>query len=261
MTAPARPIDEKLLRFATQLADASGAIIKKYFRQKFDVEIKADSSPVSTADRAAEAEIRRLIGLHYPDHGVIGEEYGADKADAEFVWVLDPIDGTKSFITGRPLFGTLIALMREGRPAAGIIDHPAVGERWVGGSGHPTTHDGKPVRTRACGDLPLAAMFASSPYYFGDGAALFDRVRTKARQILFSSDCYAYGLIASGFADLMVDAKMSIYDYLAAVPVIEGAGGVMTDWQGKPMTLKSGDRVLAAGDPRLHEQVMKILNG
>jgi len=260
MTAPAKPIDEKLLRFASQLADASGALIKKYFRQKFDVELKADSSPVSTADRAAEAEIRRLIGLHYPDHGVIGEEYGADKADAEFVWVLDPIDGTKSFITGRPLFGTLIALMREGRPAAGIIDHPAVGERWVGGTGHPTTHDGKPVRTRACRDLPLAAMFASSPYYFGEGVALFDRVRTKARQILFSSDCYAYGLIASGFADLMVDAKMSIYDYLAAVPVIEGAGGVMTDWQGRPMTLKSGDRVLAAGDARLHEQVMKILN-
>ncbi|HEX6094466.1 MAG TPA: inositol monophosphatase family protein, partial [Dongiaceae bacterium] len=132
MTTTAKPIDEKLLRFASQLADASGAIIKKYFRQRFDVELKADASPVSTADRAAEAEIRRLIGEHYPAHGVIGEEYGADKPDAEIVWVLDPIDGTKSFITGRPLFGTLIALMREGRPAAGIIDHPAVGERWVG---------------------------------------------------------------------------------------------------------------------------------
>jgi len=262
MTAPEKAIDEKLLRFAAQLADASGAIIKKYFRQKFDVEIKADASPVSTADRAAEAEIRRLIGVHYPAHGVIGEEYGSDRPEAEFVWVLDPIDGTKSFITGRPLFGTLIALMREGHPAAGIIDHPAVGERWVGGTGHPTTHDGKPVRTRACGDLPLAAMFASSPYYyFGDAIAPFDRERTKARQILFSSDCYAYGLIASGIADLKVDAKMSIYDYLAAVPVIEGAGGVMTDWQGNPMTLKSGDRVLAAGDARLHEQVMRILNG
>jgi inositol-phosphate phosphatase/L-galactose 1-phosphate phosphatase/histidinol-phosphatase len=251
MTATAKPIDEKLLRFASRLADASGAIIKKYFRQKFDVELKADASPVSTADRAAEAEIRRLIGEHYPAHGVIGEEYGADKPDAEFVWVLDPIDGTKSFITGRPLFGTLIALMREGRPAAGIIDHPAVGERWVGGAGHPTTHDGKVVRTRSCGDLSLAAMFASSPYYYhADAGPPFERVRTKARQILFSS----------GFADLMVDAKMSIYDYLAAVPVIEGAGGVMTDWKGQPMTLKSGDRVLAAGDPRLHELVMGILN-
>jgi len=261
MTRTARPIDEKLLRFASQLADASGAIIKKYFRQKFDVELKADASPVSTADRAAEAEIRRLIGEHYPSHGVIGEEYGADKPDAEFVWVLDPIDGTKSFITGRPLFGTLIALMREGHPAAGIIDHPAVGERWVGGTGHPTTHDGKVVRTRNCGDLSLAAMFASSPYYYhADAGPPFERVRVKARQILFSSDCYAYGLIASGFADLMVDAKMSIYDFLAAVPVVEGAGGVMTDWKGQSMTLKSGDRVLAAGDPRLHELVMGILN-
>ncbi|HEY7689542.1 MAG TPA: histidinol-phosphatase [Dongiaceae bacterium] len=262
MSANRKPIDEKLVRFASHLADASGAIIKKYFRQKFDVELKADASPVSTADRAAEAEIRRLIGEHFPAHGVIGEEYGADKPEAEFVWVLDPIDGTKSFITGRPLFGTLIALMREGHPAAGIIDHPAVGERWVGGAGHPTTHDGEPVRTRACGELQLAAMFASSPYnYHGAAAAPFEHLRTKARQILFSSDCYAYGLIASGFADLMVDARMSIYDFLAAVPVIEGAGGVMTDWQGQPMTLKSGDRVLAAGDPRLHEQVLKILNG
>jgi inositol-phosphate phosphatase/L-galactose 1-phosphate phosphatase/histidinol-phosphatase len=256
------PIDAKLLRFAGELADASGAIIKQFFRRKFDVEFKADTSPVSTADRAAEAEIRRLIGQHYPAHGVIGEEYGADRPEAEFVWVLDPIDGTKSFIAGRPLFGTLIALMREARPAAGVIDHPAVGERWIGGAGHPTTHDGRPVRTRACGDLSAAAMFASSPYYFlGDAGPRFDRVRTQVRQILFSNDCYAYGLIASGFGDLMVDAKMSIYDYLAAVPVIEGAGGRMTDWDGKPMTLKSGDRVLAAGDPRLHEQAMRLLNG
>ena len=178
MTTTAKPIDEKLLRFASQLADASGAIIKKYFRQKFDVEIKADASPVSTADRAAEAEIRRLIGEHYPAHGVIGEEYGADKPDAEFVWVLDPIDGTKSFITGRPLFGTLIALMREGRPAAGIIDHPAVGERWVGGTGHPTTHDGK-----AGADAQLRRSFA------GGDVRQFALLLSRAMQGRPSSAC------------------------------------------------------------------------
>ena len=191
--------------FSATMPEPIRRIAHTYMRDPQGVKIKAATSTVSTIKQT------------------YWQVRGADKPEAEFVWVLDPIDGTKSFRTGRPLFGTLIALMREGHPAAGIIDHPAVGERWVGGAGHPTTHDGEPVRTRACGELQLAAMFASSPYnYQGAAAAPFEHLRTKARQILFSSDCYAYGLIASGFADLMVDARMSIYDFLAAVPVIEG---------------------------------------
>ena len=256
----AAPLADELVAFAGRLADASGGIARRYFRSGLGIEIKPDKSPVTAADREAEAEIRTLIGAQYAAHGVIGEEYGADRPEAEFVWILDPIDGTKSFITGRPTFGTLIALLRRGRPVLGVIDHPALGERWVGAAGHPTVMNGKPVRTRACADLAMAALSASSPHYFRDSAAApFERVRLAARQVLYSGDCYAYGMIASGWSDAHVDAKMGIYDYLAAVPVIEGAGGAMSDWEGKALTMTSGDRVVAVGDKRLLDPVVRLL--
>jgi len=254
-------LPDDLVVFAEKLADASGVIARRYFRSGLGIEFKPDKSPVTAADREAEAEIRKIIKAAYPDHGVVGEEHGRDRPEAEFVWVLDPIDGTKSFITGRPTFGTLIALLREGRPVLGIIDHPALGERWVGSSGRPTTMNGKPVRARACAELAMAALSASSPHYFREAAPAFERVRLAARQTLYSGDCYAYGMIASGWSDVHVDAKMEIYDYLAAVPVIEGAGGVVTDWQGRPLTLGSGDKVIAMGDPRMHAPVMALLAG
>jgi histidinol phosphatase-like enzyme (inositol monophosphatase family) len=255
-------LSDELVAFAGRLADASGAIARRYFRSGLGIEFKPDRSPVTAADREAEAAIRKLIAAQYPAHGVIGEEHGRDRPEVEFVWILDPIDGTKSFITGRPTFGTLIALLRQARPVLGIIDHPALGERWVGAAGCPTLMNGAPVHARACGDLGSAALSASSPHYFRDSAApAFERVRQAARQVLYSGDCYAYGMIASGWSDLHVDAKMDIYDYLAAVPVIEGAGGVMTDWDGRPLTMHSGDRVIAVGDKRLHEPVIKLLAG
>jgi inositol-phosphate phosphatase / L-galactose 1-phosphate phosphatase / histidinol-phosphatase len=255
-------VPEALVEFAGRLADASGAIAMRLFRSGIGFELKPDRSPVTVADRQAEAAIRKLIGATYPEHGVIGEEYGEDRRDAEFAWVLDPIDGTKSFITGRPTFGTLIALTHEGRPLLGIIDHPALRERWVGARGHPTRMNGVPVRTRPCPDPVDAALYASSPHLFvGDAEAAFARVRAATRQVLYGSDCYAFGLVASGFADLQVDARLGIHDYLAAVAVIEGAGGTMTDWDGRPLTLASGDRVVAAGDARLHEQVLALLSG
>jgi histidinol phosphatase-like enzyme (inositol monophosphatase family) len=253
-------LSDDLIAFAGRLADASGAIAKRYFRSGLGIEFKADRSPVTMADREAETAIRRLIAAAYPAHGIIGEEHGRERPEAEFVWILDPIDGTKSFITGRPTFGTLIALLRYGRPVLGVIDHPALGERWIGAAGHPTTMNGNPAMTRACADLSQAALSASSPHYFGDGAAAaFERVRQAARQTLYSADCYAYGMIASGWSDVHVDARMDVYDYLAAVPVIEGAGGAMTDWEGKPLTMQSGDRVIAVGDPRLLEPVARLL--
>lgn len=255
-------IDDDLIAFAGRLADASGVIARRYFRSGLGVEFKADNSPVTQADREAESEIRKLIAAQYPAHGVIGEEHGRDRPDAELVWILDPIDGTKSFITGRPTFGTLIALLRQGRPVLGVIDHPALGERWVGAAGRPTVMNGTPVRVRSCAEPARAALSASSPHYFREGTApAFERVRLACRQTLYSGDCYAYGMIASGYSDLHVDAKMDIYDYLAAVPVIEGAGGAMTDWGGAPLTMNSGDRVVAVGDPRLLEPVVKLLAG
>lgn len=251
---------DDLQKFANTLADASGAIIRRRFRQKINVEIKNDNSPVSDADRETESELRRLIGAACPDHGVIGEEYGQDRPDAEFVWVLDPIDGTKSFITGRPLFGTLIALCHHGKPVLGIIDHPALGERWIGAAGQPTRFNGNPVRVRTCSGIAAAAMFGSSPHSkTPSNEAAFDRVRRAARQVLYSSDCYAYGLIACGFADLCIEFGIGIHDFLAVVPVIEGAGGIVTDWSGAPLTIKSGDKVIAAGDAAVHRAAMELL--
>ena len=253
---------DDLPQFANALADASGAIIRRRFRQKINVEIKPDNSPVSDADRETESELRRLIGEAFPHHGVIGEEYGPDRPDAEFVWVLDPIDGTKSFITGRPLFGTLIALCRNGKPILGIIDHPALGERWIGATGQPTRFNGNPVRVRACSGIAAAAMFGSSPHSKTPGnEAAFDRVRPAARQVLYSSDCYAYGLIACGFADLCIEFGIGIHDFLAVVPVIEGAGGIVTDWNGAALTIASGDKVIAAGDATVHRAAMELLAG
>jgi inositol-phosphate phosphatase/L-galactose 1-phosphate phosphatase/histidinol-phosphatase len=256
-----KPVPDALIGFAGQLAEASAAVIRQYFRAGIGIEIKPDKSPVTIADKETEAAIRKLIEARYPEHGVIGEEYGADRPDAEFVWILDPIDGTKSFISGRPTFGTLIALAHRGEPVLGVIDHPMLGERWIGASGHPTSHDGRPVRVRACSALDQAMMFASSPHYFDDigAGAVFDRLRLAGRQVLYGSDCYAYGLVASGYGDLAIEANLGIYDYLAAVPVIEGAGGIVTDWQGKPLTIRSGDRMMAAGDRRIHQQVLEIL--
>jgi inositol-phosphate phosphatase / L-galactose 1-phosphate phosphatase / histidinol-phosphatase len=251
---------DDLQQFANRLADASGTIIRRRFRQKINVEIKDDNSPVSDADRETESELRRLIGATFPDHGVIGEEYGKDRPDAEFVWVLDPIDGTKSFITGRPLFGTLIALCHNGKPILGIIDHPALGERWIGATGQPTRFNGNPVRVRACSGLASAAMFGSSPHSkTPSNEAAFDRVRRAARQVLYSSDCYAYGLIACGFADLCIEFGIGIHDFLAVVPVIEGAGGIVTDWTGAALTTASGDKVIAAGDATVHRAAMELL--
>ena len=249
-----------LVAFAAELADASGAVIRRYFRQGLEIITKPDQSPVTVADHETETAIRALIAARHPSHGVIGEEHDDHAPGAEWVWVLDPIDGTKGFISGRPLFGTLIALCREGRPVLGVIDHPALGERWVGAHGHPTRFNGREVRTRSCAELGKASLFASSPHMFhGPAAPAFERVRTRCRQVLYGSDCYHYGIVASGFGDLVVESGMGIYDYLAAVPVIEGAGGRVTDWQGRALTLSSGDQVLAAGDRRMHEAAMKLL--
>jgi inositol-phosphate phosphatase/L-galactose 1-phosphate phosphatase/histidinol-phosphatase len=252
-----------LVAFAEQLADAAGAVIRRYFRSGVAVIDKADLSPVTAADREAEQTIRQLIAERHPGHGVIGEEHGADRPDAELVWVLDPIDGTKSFISGRPLFGTLIALCRAGRPILGVIDHPALGERWVGATGHPTRHDGREVRTRPCPELAGATLFASSPHMFDDGhgAPGFERVRRAVKLVQYGSDCYHYGLVASGFGDIAIEARLQIYDYLACVPVIEGAGGRVTDWQGHPLTIHSGNRVVAVGDPGQLEPVLELLAG
>jgi inositol-phosphate phosphatase / L-galactose 1-phosphate phosphatase / histidinol-phosphatase len=204
--------------------------------------------------------MRRLIAARFPAHGIFGEEFGRERVEAEFTWVLDPIDGTKSFISGVPLFGTLIALAYRGRPVLGIIDQPVSRERWIGAAGRPTTLNGTPIRCRRCPSLAAATVFATSPDMFrGEDAAAFARVASAAKLVRFGADCYAYGLVAHGFVDLVVEASLKPYDFSAMLPIVEGAGGVASDWQGAPLTLASDGRVLVAGDRRAHQQALALL--
>jgi histidinol-phosphatase len=250
------------LALASELADAAGAAIRPYFRTKLAVDDKPDLSPVTAADRAAEAAMRRLINARFPAHGIFGEEYGRERDDAEFVWVLDPIDGTKSFISGVPLFGTLIALTQAGRPILGIIDQPISRERWVGAQGLSTTHNSKPVRCRDCPSLSLATVFATTPDMFkGADADAFARAADAAKLVRFGADCYASGLVALGFADLVIEASLKPYDFGPMGPIVEGAGGIVTDWQGAPLGLQSDGRVAIAGDRRAHSEALALLQG
>jgi histidinol phosphatase-like enzyme (inositol monophosphatase family) len=252
--------DARLLDLANRLADASGAVIRRYFRAGLDADDKVDLSPVTVADREAEAAMRALLAAHAPDHGVIGEELGRERADAELVWVLDPIDGTKAFLTGKPLFGTLIALLHQGRPVLGIIDQPVLRERWLGAAGRPTTWNGQPARVRACPGLAQARLSTTGPEYFaGPRRDAFERVAARAKLLSCGGDCYQYGLVASGSVDVVVESGLKLHDFAALVPVIEGAGGRMTDWEGQPLDARSAGEVVATGDRRVHEEALAAL--
>src|SRR5262249_2081793 len=201
-----------------------------------------------------------LIERQFPGHGIIGEEFGRLREDAEFVWTLDPIDGTKSFISGVPLFGTLIALTRGTRPILGIIDQPISRERWVGVAGRPTTLNGAPLRCRSCPTLAAATLFATTPDMFKDGdAACFARVSNAVKLTRFGADCYAYGLLAAGFIDIVLEASLKPYDFCAMVPIVEGAGGAATDWRGAKLALASDGSILVAGDRRAHQAALTLL--
>lgn len=251
------------VRLAERLADESGTIVRRHFRSGLTVDDKDDLSPVTIADRESEAAMRRIIEAEFPDHGIIGEEYGEKNPDAPYVWVLDPIDGTKSFITGKPLYGTLIALMREGRAAVGIINHPSLNERWVGALGRPTLFNGRPVKSRAAAGLGQAVLYTTSPYMFKspESAAAYERVRRAVKLAMFGGDCFAYALVASGWADLVIEEGLKVYDFCALIPVLEGAGGLITDWRGSALSLESDGRVIAAGDRRAHAQALALLAG
>jgi histidinol-phosphatase len=251
---------DQYLALAIQLADAAGEAIRPHFRRPLAVDDKPDLSPVTAADRAAEAAMRQLIAARFPAHGILGEEFGREREAADFTWVLDPIDGTKSFISGVPLFGTLIALAYRGMPILGIIDQPILHERWIGVSGRPTTLNGVPIRVRPCPALAGATVFATSPDMFtGSDADAFARVAASAKLVRFGADCYAYGLLAHGFIDMVIEASLKPYDFSAMLPIVEGAGGVASDWRGAPVTLASDGRVLVAGDGRAHQSALALL--
>ncbi len=238
--------------FAHRLANAAGAVVRKYYRTPVAIDEKADASPVTIADREAEASMRALIAIHHPAHGILGEEEGADRADAELVWVLDPIDGTRAFIAGKPTFVTLIALVQNGVPVLGVIDQPVARERWVGVAGE-TRFNGQVVSSRACARLDRAILNTTGPNHFsGEDVHAFSRLSATVKDTLYGGDGYAYGLLAGGFIDLVAEAELKPYDFCALAPVVEGAGGVMTDWRGQSLTVNSDGRVVAAGDEAVH---------
>ena len=256
---PPHELDD-FITLALSLADAAGEAIRPYFRQPLTVDDKADLTPVTIADRAAEQAMRSLIERRFPEHGIIGEEFGRVRENAEFVWTLDPIDGTKSFISGVPLFGTLIALTRSRRPILGIIDQPISRERWVGIAGRPTTLNGEVVRCRVCHALSGATLFATTPDMFkGGDAVVFARVSDAVKLTRFGADCYAYGLLAAGFIDLVLEASLKPYDFCAMVPIVEGAGGLATDWRGADLDIASDGRILVAGDRRTHRAALELI--
>ncbi|MSO70921.1 MAG: histidinol-phosphatase [Alphaproteobacteria bacterium] len=251
-----------MVAFGVRLAEISGSIARRYFRSALAVIDKPDATPVTIADREAETAMRAEIARAYPQHGIVGEEHGSERPDAEFVWYLDPIDGTKSFIAGVPLFGTLIGLAREGRPYLGIIDHPALNERWIGLSGRSTTFNGAPARCRPCARLEDAQLFTTDPELFeGAEREAFGRVRQRVKRVRYGADCYAYGLVASGWADLVVETDLDATDFMALAPVIDGAGGALRDWQGRAITPASSGQVLAVGDLRLLAPAQALLTG
>jgi histidinol phosphatase-like enzyme (inositol monophosphatase family) len=248
------------LHLAHSLADAARPIARRWFRSSVSVEFKNDDSPVTRADREIEAELRRKITEAFPQHGILGEEEAPVAPQSEYVWVIDPIDGTKSFISGMPTFGTLIALLRHGVPQLGIIDMPILEERWVGQVGGATSLNGVPARTRSGTSLADAVVYTTSPDDFSlADLARFERVSRAARMRRFGGDCYAYALLASGTIDVVVEAGLQPYDYLALVTVVEGAGGKITDWTGLALTPDSDGRVVATASSALHEKVLEGL--
>ncbi|MBY0581509.1 MAG: histidinol-phosphatase [Sphingomonas sp.] len=245
---------------AQQLADAAGAAITPYFRNAHGLETKSDNSPVTLADRAAEAAMRSLIERAFPDDAIVGEEYGVKEGRSGRAWVLDPIDGTRAFITGRPIFGTLIALVIDGWPMLGVIDQPILKERWIGSIGEPTRFNGRPVTTKRCADLAGALLATTSPAAFDDGQLhAFEHLDAVVRSTVLGGDCYNYGLVASGHLDIVVEANLKVHDFAALVPVVEGAGGRMCDWAGDPLTADSVGEVIAAGDPARIDDIVEAL--
>ena len=254
---PVTPAD---IALAHRLADAAGAAIRPRFRAELGVETKADQSPVTLADREAEAAMRRLLLAEAPRDGVVGEEEGERAGTSGRRWVLDPIDGTRSFVAGRPIFGTLIALLEADWPVLGIIDQPILGERWVGAVGQPTLFNGREARTRPCRALDQAILASTGPQYLpGHAGEHFSHLAAHCRDTVWGGDCYNYALLASGHVDLVIETGLKLYDFAALVPVVEGAGGRMCDWAGDPLHAGSDGGVVALGDPARMEEVLEGL--
>ena len=253
-------IPQQFIKLANKCADASGKIIKKYFRKKIKINLKKDNTPFTKADIEAEKIIRELILKQEPNCGFVGEETGTVNMNREYCWVVDPLDGTKSFITGKPSFGTLIGLLKNNKPVLGILNQPILNERWVGIAGVETKYNNKKVRVRKCKSIKGAKMYATSPMMFqGRNKKIYKNIRTKIGECLFGADCYSHGLMSLGFVDVILEANLKPWDYIASASIISGAGGKITDWNDNDLNLQSDGRILATGDSNIHKQIIKII--
>jgi len=258
-------MDRATIEFAHRLADAAGAVIRPYFRQRIDVVDKGKGAfdPVTAADRGAEEALRALIGRERPGDAILGEEYGHTPGTSGRTWVLDPVDGTRAFITGRHTWGTLIALEENGKRTLGIIDQPVLRERFIGFDGKTEMHAGgvaAPLKARSCARLADAIVSTTHPWgYFTDSEReAFEALANASRMSYFGGDCYAYGLLAMGHIDVIAESGLRAWDVAALIPVVEGAGGVVSDWNGNPVPTEGGS-LIAAGDPRVHAEAVKML--
>ena len=251
MTLPA-----EIIQLAQDLADRSADIIRSYYRQPFVIDEKADDSPVTIADREAERVMREHINAVRPHDGIIGEELGEENPAAEWVWVLDPIDGTKSFTVGRPLFVTLIGLLHWGKPVLGVINQPILGDRWIGGQGLPTTLNGVTVRASAVTQIKQARIGTTGPEYLNAALPVFKQMVADCRYPIYGGDGFLYAQLASGWLDVVAEEGLKLHDFAALAPVIIAAGGVMTDWQGQPLLIGSKGCVLAAATAELHASLL-----
>ncbi len=255
-------------QFAHDLADASGNLIRKYFRSNLNVEDKPDNSPVTVADRLAETLIREMINEKYPLHDILGEEHGFNNSGSKWKWIIDPIDGTRSFISGMPIFGTLISLLENDLPRLGLIDMPILHERWFSASDelcyfYPSDADQKKIVCKVSGkkNIKQAILYSADPKMFSiSQKPSYDRVSSEVKLPRFGGDCYSYGLLASGYIDLVIEADMKIYDLMALIPVIESAGGIISDWNGNTsFDLNWDGCVVAAASKELHNQTIILL--
>lgn len=250
------------IALAHRLADAAGEAIRPWFRANVDVERKGDATPVSLADKAAEEAMRAILEAERPEDGILGEEFGESNAGARRQWVLDPIDGTAAFLAGRPIFGTLIALVADGFPVLGVIDQPTLKERWLGAIGQPTTLNGELVRCRHCAALDAAVLATTGPHYFDSHQGehfMALAAKTDHKRMVMGGDCYNYAMLATGQLDIVCEAGLKLHDFAALVPIVEGAGGTMADWNGDPLHTASDGHVLALGDPARLEDVVEAL--
>ena len=250
------------IALAHRLADAARAEIRPLFRTGLAAEAKEDASPVTLADRNAEEAMRRILVAEAAQDGVHGEEFGVTEGRSGRQWVLDPVDGTTAFLAGRATFGTLIALLVEGFPVLGLIDQPILGERWLGVTGRPTLFNGAPARTRPCPALARASLATTGPHYFDEhqGQVFMTlAAQTDHKRMIMGGDCYNYAMLASGHLDIVCEAGLKLHDFAALVPVVEGAGGTMCDWNGEPLHAGSEGHVLALGDPARLDDALEAM--